>query len=209
MDCITGYAAQITRKAGETIEFMLSGEGVSEADAHIVKLIHGDENPKGPGFLEKEIDASCNGRIALEKQHMQTGAFVEFDKLGEGLTIDGSFTLYAYVWPSAPGKGTQTVLGRYSVSEQAGFALEIGENGKACFILANGAEERRCETAKPLRTHVWYFLAASYDAERNKMRIVQRQVANYYNSLLSPMIVVEDDDANEGDGVAPTNLRKA
>ena len=58
---IVGYADQITVKADDTISFMVSAEGTDSVRTDIVRLIHGDEHPDGPGFIEKEVDSSANG----------------------------------------------------------------------------------------------------------------------------------------------------
>ena len=50
---IYGYADPWMIKAGETLSFMVSGEGLEAVDAQLVRLIHGDENPGGPGFIEQ------------------------------------------------------------------------------------------------------------------------------------------------------------
>ncbi|MEN9728156.1 MAG: hypothetical protein RL434_2522, partial [Pseudomonadota bacterium] len=52
MPYVTGYCDKLSLKAGETQTFMVSGEGVEAVDLHIVRLLHGDENPRGPGFVE-------------------------------------------------------------------------------------------------------------------------------------------------------------
>ena len=52
---ILGYADPWSIKAGETVSFMVSGIGINAVDAKLVRLIHGDENPDGPGFIEEEV----------------------------------------------------------------------------------------------------------------------------------------------------------
>jgi N,N-dimethylformamidase len=48
---IYGYADPWSIKAGETLSFMVSGEGLEAVDAQLVRLIHGDESSDGPGFI--------------------------------------------------------------------------------------------------------------------------------------------------------------
>ena len=52
---LTGYCDRFSVKPGEEIKFMVSAEGTERAEAQLVQLIHGDETPGGPGFLEKEV----------------------------------------------------------------------------------------------------------------------------------------------------------
>ena len=48
---IVGYADHLRVQPGETIRFMVSSE-VPRYRADIVRLIHGDANPTGPGIKE-------------------------------------------------------------------------------------------------------------------------------------------------------------
>jgi hypothetical protein len=62
---ITGYVDSLSVRAGESVQFMVSAEGVAEAQVQLVRLIHGDMAPGGPGFVEREVAASMNGTVAL------------------------------------------------------------------------------------------------------------------------------------------------
>jgi len=53
---IFGYADPLNPKAGDKVDFMISVEGRYKVEAKLVRLIHGDENPIGPGFIEEEIE---------------------------------------------------------------------------------------------------------------------------------------------------------
>ena len=57
---VVGYSDTLSLQPDETIQFMVSCD-LPKYRADIVRLIHGDINPKGPGFKEEEIDASING----------------------------------------------------------------------------------------------------------------------------------------------------
>ena len=54
-----GYADALSARPGETIRFMVSSE-LPEYRAQMVRLIHGDINPLGPGFKEELVDAAVN-----------------------------------------------------------------------------------------------------------------------------------------------------
>ena len=57
-----GYTDRLSAKAGETLTAHVSAEGATEVQAQLVRLIHGDENPIGPGFIEREVEAPFNRR---------------------------------------------------------------------------------------------------------------------------------------------------
>jgi N,N-dimethylformamidase len=52
-----GYADKISVRPGDTIDFYVTADGTREAEAQLVRLIHGDQHPSGPGYVDEEI--SC------------------------------------------------------------------------------------------------------------------------------------------------------
>ena len=56
-----GYADKISVKPGEVVKFHVDAEGTDIARAQLVRLIHGDQDPAGPGFVEQEVDCAANG----------------------------------------------------------------------------------------------------------------------------------------------------
>jgi N,N-dimethylformamidase len=99
MPYITGYADPLSVKPGETIRFMLSAEGANTAEAAIVRLVHGDEHPEGPGFVEQEVATDIVREVALEHQPTQVGSFLEIEDPQARLALAGDFTLHAWIWP--------------------------------------------------------------------------------------------------------------
>ena len=50
MTGIAGYANRVSAAPGETIDFMVSAEAATYR-CDIVRIVCGDENPDGPGFI--------------------------------------------------------------------------------------------------------------------------------------------------------------
>ena len=61
---LTGYTDHISVTEGDTVQFMVSAEGATRVSAEIVRLIHGDEHPEGPGFIEEVIPSTVSGSHA-------------------------------------------------------------------------------------------------------------------------------------------------
>ena len=57
---ITGYSDTYTSFPGDEIKFYVNSEKNENYEVQIVRLIHGDTNPEGPGYKEEEIGAECN-----------------------------------------------------------------------------------------------------------------------------------------------------
>lgn len=47
---IFGYADRISVKPGDDISFYVHADGTARAEAQLVRLIHGDAHPAGPGY---------------------------------------------------------------------------------------------------------------------------------------------------------------
>ena len=57
-----GYTNKLSVKPGENIDFHVSADGTNSADAQLVRIIHGDEHPNGPGYMDEEIESDLNGK---------------------------------------------------------------------------------------------------------------------------------------------------
>ena len=68
---ITGYSDKYAVHPGEKVEFYINSEDNEQYEVQIVRLIHGDTNPDGPGYKEEEIGASCNGNYEGRNQKIQ------------------------------------------------------------------------------------------------------------------------------------------
>ncbi|MGE0860235.1 MAG: N,N-dimethylformamidase beta subunit family domain-containing protein [Gammaproteobacteria bacterium] len=189
---ITGYVDSLSVRPGETLQFMVSAEGVSAAEVQLVRLIHGDEAPGGPGFIEREVAASMNGKVALTTQFTQAGSFVVVPDAAGALLPKGSFTVHAFVWPTTPGKARQALVAQFDAVTRRGYALGINEAGCLSFWAGDGQEVHEVAGERPLMARMWYFVAASYDAERGTVELYQESVANAYNSHLSPILPLDD-----------------
>ena len=55
MKTIVGYADKISVAPGETIQFMVSCTSGRSYQSEIVRIIHGDVNPAGPGFKDEKV----------------------------------------------------------------------------------------------------------------------------------------------------------
>jgi N,N-dimethylformamidase len=124
---VVGYADRLSVAPGETIRFMVNVDGEARYRADIVKLTSGDWHPQGAGFKEDLIATTVSGEYPGRRQEIQPGSFA--------IVADDphfavhSFSLQAMIWPTTPLKGRQTILGKWSVARNCGFALAIDDEG--------------------------------------------------------------------------------
>ena len=177
---ITGYSDKFSARPGETIKFHVNSEFNESYDTEIVRLIHGDTNPDGPGYKEEEIKTSLSGSYQGEHQPLHSGSyiFVPYSKLMDV----SSFTLCALIYPTTPvtdtegvNVGTQGILTKYDESKETGFGLFINDDGELTLKLGAGkGKVQTFSTGKPLFRKVWYKVAVSFNADTGEVVLYQQ-----------------------------------
>jgi N,N-dimethylformamidase len=175
---LVGYTDRLSAAPGETVQFLVSSTHRTYR-ADLVRLIHGDENPLGPGFKEAESEASFNGEYPGRIQPIVTGSYIEVPA-DPRLNLTGSLTLQAWVMPTTPRKGVQGLLGKWSASDGTGYALMIDEGGDLALWLGDGrGQVAKVRSGVPLVAENWSFVAASFEAADGLVRLVQRPVTTW------------------------------
>ena len=99
---IVGYGDRFSVQPGETVRFMVSCQ-VSAYRAEIVRLIHGDDNPKGPGVKFQPVAATANGLYPGRVQALHRGSFLVVPD-PSALDFANGFTVQAWIRPTTPDK---------------------------------------------------------------------------------------------------------
>ena len=191
---LTGYTDRLSVRPGERIGFHVHAAN-GQFDAQIVRLRHGDENPKGPGFRETVVPSAIDGRHQGAARTINPGS-CGIIEIAPPISSQ-SFTLGLWVWPTLPRKGTQGLVAGFGASSRAWFELRLGEAGAVEFLL-NGAI---CATAnRPLDPREWYFVAVVVDMFSRRARLhVHRQRYTW------PAPVAFDQEAEIGDRLGPND----
>ena len=186
---IIGYADRISVAAGERISFMVScASPLYRAD--IVRLIHGDPHPQGPGRKEEQIDTSINGDYPGRIQEIHPGSYVVLP--AAPLLADlSSFTLQAWIYPTLPGRGWQGLLTRWDAQQASGYGLLIGPEGDIVARLGRGSgASQTFRTGVALQPHRWYFVAVVFDIAAGCLRLYQQAVVPWASAAAA--VVVEE-----------------
>ena len=187
---ITGYSDTYTSFPGDEIKFYVNSEKNENYEVQIVRLIHGDTNPEGPGYKEEEIGAECNRNYQGKNQKIHGGSYIVIPQ-DERLNTT-SFTLQAYIFPTTPDKGKQGILTKWNEKTQSGYGLFIDENSCLSVMIGDGGgQTTSVSSEKKLMRKVWYLVAATYDAETGKLKLYQEPCVTPTNgglgmSLLHP-----------------------
>lgn len=185
---ISAYTDKLSVKPGDTLSVMVSADATPTVRAALVRLIHGDETPGGPGFVEQPVASSIDRDWKVGKQYIQKGNFVRVADPKGLLAAPGAITLHAYICPTLPGTGRQVILGRWSVDSTTGYALGINPAGHLEFWAGDGHSTDAITAELPLIAKIWYFVAVSYDPASGRATLYQEAVLNRYNSLLSKVV---------------------
>ncbi|SPJ28975.1 N,N-dimethylformamidase beta subunit family domain-containing protein [Falsiruegeria mediterranea] len=182
-----GYADPLCAQAGKSVDFMVSAEGTTEVKAELVRLVHGDFNPDGPGFIEELVATDIPTTLPVTRQYTQNGSFARVEDPDGQLAPDGAFTVFAFIWPSMPQGRRSVILSRWSVNDSRGYALGITPEGKLEFWVGDGKEVDQVTADAPLVPKVWVLACASFDPATGEARLRQIDVQNAWNSHIGPV----------------------
>lgn len=177
---VTGYTDRFSARPGDTVEFHVHSEFEEPYQADIVRLIHGDTNPDGPGFREELIHTAVSNMYPGKNQPILAGSYILVPH--NDLLNLSSFTLCAYIYPTTPFTdvegiqvGPQAVLSKWHAEEETGYGLFINEHGELSLRIGHGkGRVEEFSTGKPLFRKVWYKVGATFDAHTGQVRVFQR-----------------------------------
>jgi N,N-dimethylformamidase len=211
---ITGYSDRFSVRPGDTIRFHINAERNERYEAQIVRLIHGDTNPDGPGYKEEEIATDLDGMHEGEHQPLHPGSYIVVPHAN--VMNVASFTLCALIYPTTPvtdtegvNVGMQGLLTKFDESTGTGFGLFINDDGELTLRIGDGkGPVQSFSTGRPLFRKVWYKVAATYDAATGAVQLFQQAHVTNTNgghgmSMLHPLEDTNDSitaTANGGPG---------
>jgi N,N-dimethylformamidase len=160
---VIGYSEQLSARPGDQVDFLVSCE-TQRYHADIVKLIHGDTDPEGPGFKIQPVHIGIDADFPGQVQRIHAGSHVLVDD-HPLLQVGGSFTLQVFIAPTTPGKGVQGLVTKWRHGTQAGYGLFIGDDGCLQLWLGDGSGDvQKITSGKPLLVGIWYLASASVTA---------------------------------------------
>ena len=157
---ITGYSDVLSAHAGESIAFKVSSQSASPYKASLVRVIHADPNPAGPGMKFEPLGHLFSLTCPSVAQPFQAGSFARvqgapFPATQQGLTVG------ARIQPTALTSGEQCVLSHWDAAAGQGLQLLVSAEGVAVvFANAHGAATRLLcpATLRPIWYEVWFVI---------------------------------------------------
>jgi N,N-dimethylformamidase len=148
---IIGYTDCISVEPGARVPFKVSCESRSYR-ADIVRLIHGDPHPDGPGRKEELIESSVSGTYQGRVQEIRTGSYVAIQTPSADLDVT-SLTLQALIYPTLPSRGWQGLLTRWDAAKEIGYGLFIGPEGDLVTLVGDGSATLTVRSGVELYPH--------------------------------------------------------
>ena len=175
---LIGYSNPMVVHPGDSIQFMVSSE-FPEYEATLVRLIHGDENPEGPGFKIKVVEGFTDTHKGFQ-QKTYPGSYistqtVKLDSFDDGLTIS------SWIYATKPvGNNYQAIVSQQA--NEAGFGLYLNPQGQATLRLSNNEKTIDISTDYCITKSQWYFVVGAFDPREGTAMVMQRQCGKWPNS---------------------------
>ena len=147
---LTGYSSSVFVRPGESLGFHVHSESPN-VDVQLVRLLHGDENPRGPGFQEREISSSIDGRHAAGPQEIFRGSFAELETPLRLIERD-DFEIDLWIWPTRPSIGRQGIISWRAPECPEGLCLALDETGR---VIAQSGTREVVRARQPLAGRAW------------------------------------------------------
>ena len=165
---LSAYADRWSVERGDVVRFMVS----TDSDTYEVDVIRHGETDE---LLQTAVSGSRSGR----RQSMHPGSYATVPD-SPLLRELHSFTIQMWIWPTTPGANEpQGLLTRWSGTGRRGFGLFVdGDQGVSLWLAGADGETLSIGTRRPLDARVWYFVAASYDADDGRVTLHQRALDN-------------------------------
>lgn len=210
---LTGYANKLSVGPGDRIRFMVSTD-LPDYEATIVRLLHGDPSPSGPGFKEQALESKANGRYSGQFQPILPGSYVIVPTRQELQSLE-SLTVQAWIFPTTPDLGRQQgIVTAMARDGTKGFALGLGKDGDLQFVVGGEAAPEAVSTGVAMRAREWYFVAAIYNAAAGTAVVVQRPLKPIPNDVTDVVargdqvggLLANDEPLILGAGTAPPRV---
>jgi N,N-dimethylformamidase len=172
---LTGYSDKLSAAPGERVQFFVSCQAEAY-EAELVRLLHGDENPGGPGFRQEVVPSTVAGRYQGRWQTLPMGSHGEIPLPEREADQGFSFALYVQAWN--PGAGEQVILAQGGFESGPGWSLVMQRDGFVA--LRAGREGPQASSYHPTTLRLdrweWYHLVVVVGPDRSEATIWARQL---------------------------------
>lgn len=166
---LIGYSDRLSASVGESLQFKVSSRAAQAFDVCLVRVIHADANPAGPGLKFEALGTVFSASYPSRFQPLQTGSYAISRQVPAVCSTSG-LTFGVRFQPTALQRGSQCLV---SQRGDDGFSVVVDAEG-VLFTLYQGAAQQQLRFEVTLMP-VWYDLALSYDAHSGRVLLAIEQ----------------------------------
>lgn len=156
---LVGYVDRFSARPGEGIAVKVSSQLTQPYQADLVRIIHGDANPAGPGMKLEEVAADFAGTYESRFQPVHLGSCGVVIPTAP-IALPEGWTIVVRVQPWLLDGRRQTVL-----AIEGGLSLSVAAEG-AVLTVGGG----QCQIAAPMLRRRWYELRVIASGGRLRLR---------------------------------------
>jgi N,N-dimethylformamidase len=200
---IRGYTDRPSVAPGESIDFHIDVDEAGQFDSRLLRIVNGDENPRGPGQIFEEIELSATGEHFACPQKTRRGGHIYIAT--PAMELSQGFSVHLFVSSMLPGSGRQGLIGQQLNNAGVGWLLEI-DNGALVFSVGDGNQSASVVSDKSLLPDVWYSVCATYDPKVDRLSIRQVPRLNRVNSRFGLVVPLDTDcETTAACGITPSS----
>ena len=163
---LVGYADPLSAAPGEQVRFHVSSHR-GDYDVEIVRLIHGAEDPAGPGLKVREVPTSVAGTYRGRPQALHPGSYVHVPSVAIPAAAREALAVTAWICPTLPqGREPQGIVALAAGAARLRLSLEPEGD------LSVRVGEQVVRTGIPLDANEWHFVGAWLEDDFATVRLV-------------------------------------
>ena len=168
---LEGYSDKLSVSAGEKLNLMVSGPK-QNADLDIGRLIHGDPNPKGPGYKAESVNWGHPPTLDIKQQFTDFGSYIEVPH-SDSLNPTSSFTLAMWFHPTLAPTGWHTLAAKWGDRFSYGL-FYAGDRFITAVISHDGQSGQWLTARETAHINCWHFIALTYNSGTGETALYQR-----------------------------------
>lgn len=159
---LVGYSDRLSAVAGETLAFKVSSRSSAPFAARLVRVIHADANPAGPGLRFEDLGSVFATTAPSCAQPIHRGSWIHADGV-PWPAVDADWSVSARVWPTRASRGHQCVLSQWDASTGRGWQVGLDGEGASATVVDGAGATVTLRAATPVGAR-WADLALAFDA---------------------------------------------
>ena len=181
---LQGYPSSLVCHPGDTLGLHLSGTGTSAVE--VVRLIHGDPRPGGPGYVENSVAWHDEDVVDLHLQDIDFGSYVRIP-LKLPSAIEQGLTFAAWILPTLLRPGWNAIASIWEPDDLC-FGLFSAEKTLVGAVSPEGRTVEWVSAKEFVYIGEWQFVAMVFDPASGRASLYQRFMSDHPRATPHKMV---------------------